>query len=123
MNSKNSQSRQQKVFKQSTFHFTFIPKKIMFNLIVIIISVGFVLAGCNQKGKYYPSGKKDTSGRASSKMDSASHGVKKTETGFNEKDLQLFCNNEIAPYCVLLPLNEFREEFNNQSVARAQHKF
>lgn len=95
----------------------------MFNRIATIILACIVLTGCNQKGKYYPSDQKDTSNSTPVKTDTASQTVKKIETGFNEKDLQLFCNNEIAPYCVLLPLNEFKEESNNQSGARAQHKF
>ncbi|MBK8611042.1 MAG: hypothetical protein IPL84_14150 [Chitinophagaceae bacterium] len=38
-------------------------------------------------------------------------------------ELQLFCNNEMAAYCVLLPLHEFKEDFTDETVVKAQHKF
>jgi len=95
----------------------------MFSRIAIVILAVFVLPGCDQKGKYYRSSQEGSSGRTYSKVDSTSHDVKPSETGFNEKDLQLFCNNEIAPYCVLLPLHEFTEDYNDASVVKAQHKF
>jgi hypothetical protein len=41
----------------------------------------------------------------------------------NANGLQLFCNNEFAPYCVLLPLNDFKENYNDRSIVKAQHKF
>ncbi len=94
----------------------------MFSRIVIIVLAGFVFAGCDQRGKYDP-GQKDTPRKAANKTDSTIHQVKKVETGFNEKELQLFCNIEIAPYCVLLPLTEFKEDRADASVVKAQHKF
>jgi hypothetical protein len=95
----------------------------MFSRLAIIVLVVFVLPACDQKGKYYESGRKDSTGRTYYKADSISQDAKPTETGFNETGLQLFCNNEIAPYCVLLPLHEFTEDYNDASLVKAQHKF
>jgi predicted small lipoprotein YifL len=95
----------------------------MFNRIAIIIVICFTLAGCNQTGKYYPPGGKDTSKQSSSKADSLAALTQTVETGLAENDLQLFCNNEIAPYCVLLPLHEFKEDYTDSLVVKAQHKF
>ncbi len=94
----------------------------MFSRIAIIILAAFSLPACDQKGKYYATDQKDTS-QTFNKTDSITSHISPTETTLNETDLQLFCNNEIAPYCVLLPLNEFKEDFTNQSVVKAQHKF
>jgi hypothetical protein len=90
----------------------------MFNRIAKIIVTCFILISCNQTGKYYPSDKKD-----SSKADSLASHSQPVEKGMPEIDLQLFCNNEITPYCVLLPLNEFKEDYNDSLVVKAQHKF
>jgi hypothetical protein len=90
----------------------------MFIRIAIIIVTWLTLPGCNQTGKYYPPDRKD-----SSKADSISSLVPPVETGLPENDLQLFCNNEIATYCVLLPLNEFKEAYTDSLVVKAQHKF
>lgn len=90
----------------------------MFNRIANIIVTCFILISCNQTGKYFPPDKKD-----SSKADSLTSHLQPVETGLPENDLQLFCNNEIAPYCVLLPLHEFKEDFTDSLVVKAQHKF
>ncbi len=37
--------------------------------------------------------------------------------------LQVFTNGEIVSYCVLLPLNEFKENYDDEYVVKAQHKF
>jgi hypothetical protein len=95
----------------------------MFNRIAIIIVTGLTLISCNQTGKYYPPGGKDTSKQSSSKADSLAALAQTVETGLAENDLQLFCNNEIAPYCLLLPLNEFKEDYTDSLVVKAQHKF
>jgi len=95
----------------------------MFSRLAIMILVISVLPACDQKGKYYRSSQEDSSGRTYYKVDSITHDAKSSEAGFNAKDLQLFCNNEIAPYCVLLPLHEFIEDHTDQSVVKAQHKF
>ncbi len=95
----------------------------MFNRMAIIILSCLTLLSCNQTGKYYPPDWKDTSKGASSKADSSASLVQPVETDFAENDLQLFCNNEIAPYCVLLPLNEFKEDYTDSLLVKAQHKF
>ena len=95
----------------------------MFGRIAVIIFVGFILPGCNETSKYYGENRKDTAKSVVDVADSLTSGVQPVETVFNENDLQLFCNNEITPYCVLLPLKEFKEDYNNGSVIKAQHKF
>ena len=40
-----------------------------------------------------------------------------------DSGLQQFCNMEIVPYCVLLPLQEYTEDFKDETVVKAQHKF
>ncbi len=90
----------------------------MFNRIAKIIVTCFTLISCNQTGKYYPIDKKD-----SSKTGSLAFHPQPVETDLPENDLQLFCNNEIASYCVLLPLNEFKEDYDDSLVVKAQHKF
>jgi hypothetical protein len=89
----------------------------MFIRIAIIIS-SIILLSCNQTGKYYPPGVKDIA-----KADSLALHAQPVETGLPENDLQLFCNNEITPYCVLLPLHEFKEDYNESLVVKARHKF
>ena len=91
--------------------------------IAVIILTCFTLPGCNQKGKYYDPDKKDTAQRTFIKTDSSTNKIHQAETGLNENDLQLFCNNEIAAYCVLLPLHEFKEDYTDKSIVKAQHKF
>jgi hypothetical protein len=95
----------------------------MFNRTVIIILTCFISISCNQTGKYYPPDIKDTSTANSSKADSLVSLTQPVETGLAENDLQLFCNNEIAHYCVLLPLNEFKEDYTDSLLVKAQHKF
>ena len=95
----------------------------MFYRITVIILTCFTLPGCNQKGKYYDPNHKDTATRVLYKADSLVFPVPVVETGFTESGLQLFCNNEIAPYCVLLPLHEFKEDYTDKSIVKAQHKF
>jgi hypothetical protein len=95
----------------------------MINRTAIIIVACFELLSCNQTGKYYPPDWKDTSKGVSSKADSLASLAQPVETGLSENDLQLFCNNEITPYCVLLPLNEFKEDYNDSMLVKAQHKF
>ncbi len=90
--------------------------------IVIIISY-IILLSCNQTGKYYPPGGKDKAKGNSSKTDSLASHTQTVETSLPENDLQLFCNNEITTYCVLLPLSEFKEDLTDASVEKAQHKF
>ena len=91
--------------------------------IAVIILTCFILPACNQKGKYYDPDKKDTAQRTFIKTDSSAYRIQLAETGLNENDLQLFCNNEIAAYCVLLPLHEFKEDYTDKSIVKAQHKF
>lgn len=95
----------------------------MFNRTAIIIVTCIILLSCNQTGKYYPPGGKDTSKNDSSKTAGLASHAQPIETGLAENDLQLFCNNEIATYCVLLPLNEFKEDYTDSLVVKAQHKF
>ncbi len=95
----------------------------MFCRIAIIILVCVTLLSCNQTGKYYSPNKKDTSAQISLKAGSTSAKIEATEINFDKTDLQLFCNKEITPYCVLLPLHEFKEDFSNESAMKAQHKF
>lgn len=95
----------------------------MFIRIAIIIVTCLTLPGCNQTGKYYPPGGKDTSKVGSSKADSLAALTQTVETSLAENDLQLFCNNEIAPYCLLLPLYEFKEDYTDSLIVKAQHKF
>lgn len=95
----------------------------MFIRIAAIILTCFTIPACNQRGKYYEPNTKDSPKRVVRKIDSAASLVQTVETNLNENDLQLFCNNEMTAYCVLLPLHEFREDFTNQSVVKAQHKF
>jgi hypothetical protein len=95
----------------------------MFIRIAIIIVTCFTMLRCNQTGKYYPPGVKDTSTMSSSKADSLAAFAQTIETVLAENDLQLFCNNEITPYCVLLPLGEFKEHYNDSLIVKAQHKF
>lgn len=95
----------------------------MFNRIAITITSCFTLLSCNQTGKYYDSTRKDSTQKVFYKADSLVTTVKPVETGYNENDLQLFCNNEMAAYCVLLPLNDFKEDHTDKSIVKAQHKF
>ena len=95
----------------------------MFVRVALMILACFILPGCNQRSKYFDPNRKDTTSRVSLKADSLAARLKPVETDMNENDLQLFCNNEITAYCVLLPLHEFKEDFNNQSIVKAQHKF
>lgn len=95
----------------------------MFIRIVIIIVTCFTLPGCDQTGKYYPPDWKDTSKGGSAKAASLASVAQPVETGLAENDLQLFCNNEIIPFCVLLPLHEFKEDYNDSLLVKAQHKF
>jgi hypothetical protein len=95
----------------------------MFNRTAIIIITCFALLSCNQTGKYYPPGGKDTSKQNISKADRLASSVQPGATALPENDLQLFCNNEITPYCVLLPLHEFKEDYNDSLIVKAQHKF
>ena len=94
----------------------------LIRLAVIILSI-FILLSCNQRGKYYDPNKKDTSRRVFTKTDSSASRIQPAETSLTENDLQLFCNHEMASYCVLLPLHDFKEDFANSSVEKAQHKF
>ncbi|MBK8520152.1 MAG: hypothetical protein IPL54_04490 [Chitinophagaceae bacterium] len=89
----------------------------MFIRIAIIIS-SIILLSCNQTGKYYPPGGKD-----SAKADSIASAVQPVETSLPANDLQLFCNNEITPYCVLLPLHEFKEDYTDSLLVKAKHRF
>ncbi len=89
----------------------------MFIRIAIIIS-SIILLSCNQTGKYYPPDRKDNP-----IADSLVYHAQPVETGLPENDLQLFCNNEIIPYCVLLPLHEFKEDHNDSMYVKARHKF
>lgn len=95
----------------------------MFNRLLVITLFFVVLSACNQRGKYHAPGNKDSSTRTAYVTDTASYKAKPIETGFNENELQLFCNIEIAYYCVLLPLNDFKEDFTDKSIIKAQHKF
>lgn len=95
----------------------------MLNRITVTVLTALILSACNQKGKYYAPDKVDSSTKTSYKADSTGLQAKPVKSGFNEKELELFCNIEIAPYCVLLPLTEFKEDYNDQSVEKAQHKF
>jgi hypothetical protein len=95
----------------------------MLNRKVIIILTCFISLSCNQTGKYYPPDRKDTSEGNAPKADSLAGHTLSVETGLAENDLQLFCNNEIVPYCVLLPLNEFKEDYTDSQLVKAQHKF
>ncbi len=90
----------------------------MINRTAVMIITCFILLSCNQTGKYYPPDRKDSVKAASL----ASH-AQPDETGLSENELQLFCNNEITPYCVLLPLHEFKEDYNDSMVVKARHKF
>lgn len=91
--------------------------------IAAITSACFILLSCNQRGKYFDHKPKDSSGSSFLKADSSASKIQTVETHLPANDLQPFCNNEITPYCVLLPLQEFKEDFNNQSIVKAQHKF
>lgn len=91
--------------------------------IAAIASACFILLSCNQTGKYYDPNPKDSSKRTFLKVDSSASRVQPVDIDLPANDLQPFCNNEITPYCVLLPLQEFKEDFSNQSIVKAQHKF
>jgi hypothetical protein len=117
-------NRLYKYFLSTQYFSLLLSAKItMFNRLAIIIVTCITLLSCNQKGKYYNPDYKDTSKRDFYKADSLTLPVDAVETGFNEHDLQLFCNNEMAAYCVLLPLTEFKEDYTDMSVVKAQHKF
>lgn len=90
--------------------------------IAFIISTAFIIAGCTQKGKYYDPGQKDTTVRKVS-YQADSTGSLATGAGFNVQGLQLFCNHEITPYCLLLPLSDFKEDHTGRSIGKAQHRF
>ena len=95
----------------------------MFSRIAVIIFTGFILPGCNETGKYYGENRKDKAESVVSKTDSSVSRIHPVEQISNENDLQLFCNNEITPYCVLLPLREFKEDYSNGPAIKARHKF
>jgi hypothetical protein len=95
----------------------------MHSRIIVIIVISFFLSGCNQKGKYFDTNFKDSARKTFAKTDTVASPVQTVETDFDKNDLQLFCNNEITAYCVLLPLDEFNEDFTSNSVVKAQHKF
>jgi hypothetical protein len=95
----------------------------MFWYTTILILTGFIFSGCNQKGKYYPPVYKDSPRKTEYKTDSIGQQEDMKQRMLKENDLQLFCNNEIVSYCALLPLNEFKEVYTDQSLVKAQHKF
>lgn len=108
----------------SVFQFTFIHKKITMSCrITVIILLCTVLLSCNQTGKYYGPNKKNSAESVFTKADTTAIRAEPAEINLDINDLQLFCNNEIAPYCVLLPLHEFKENYADESVIKAQHKF
>jgi hypothetical protein len=95
----------------------------MLSRFAVIALTCFILPGCNETGKYYGPNRKDSSKRTSIQVDSLVSRVQPVEQRLNVNDLQLFCNNEITSYCVMLPLNEFKEDYGSDSVVKAQHKF
>lgn len=90
---------------------------------VILLLFVLLYSACNQKGKYYDPEKKDTTTRIFYRADSTGSVTDRTGELSAEPDLQLFCNREMVPYCIWLPLNEFREDFPDQPAEKAQHKF
>jgi len=98
-------------------------KIIMLVRIAAIALACFIVLSCNQTGKYYDHDPKDNSKRRSLKADSSASVIKPIDTNLPANDLQPFCNHEMIAYCVLLPLQEFKEDFSNQSIVKAQHKF
>ena len=98
----------------------------MRNYAVVVLFACFVLLSCNQTGTYNPAGKnkRDTISNAKLIADSLKFAhIAKTIYPVYTGNMQLFCNNEITPYCVLLPLNELKEDFNDAAIEKAQHKF
>jgi hypothetical protein len=95
----------------------------MYNRLAIFFLTCCTCVSCNQKGKYYDANYRDTFKRVVYKTDSLTIPVKTVETNFNENELQLFCNNEISAFCVLLPLHEFKEDYTDKPTTKAKHKF
>ncbi len=91
--------------------------------ILTILLLGFTFSSCNKKGKYYDPNKKDTVTRTYYKADSVSALPGYSGGPLPETDLQLFCNREMVPYCIWLPLNDFKEDFSDLSTEKAAHKF
>lgn len=90
--------------------------------ISFIISVGFLFScTANKKSndkEVAIESRKDTSTQINKTNNSVAEQNKTAEDS-----LQIFTNGEIVSYCVLLPLNEFTENFNDEYVVKAQHKF
>ncbi len=95
----------------------------MRNHAVVIILTCFVLLSCSQHGKYNPEGKTQTDKTLTVDSLKGRLSAKAMPPKYNSSNLQLFCNNEITSYCVPLPLQEFKEDFNNASLIKAKHKF
>jgi hypothetical protein len=90
---------------------------------ILIILTCLIWLACNQTGKYYDPYPKDVSKRTASKRDSLTQPPQPVDTIFNAPYLQLFCNNEVFPYCILLPLDEFKEDYNTETIVKTKHKF
>ena len=82
-----------------------------------------ILLSCNQTGKYNPAGKTPNDNTLIADSIKSAHSAKALPPTYNSSNLQLFCNNEVTSYCVLLPLQEFKEDFNSASLIKAKHKF
>lgn len=95
----------------------------MRNHAAAIVLTCFVLLSCNQTGKYNPAGKTQTDNHLTGDSLKSAHSAKALAPTYNSSNLQLFCNNEIISCCVLLPLQEFKEDFNNASLIKAKHRF
>lgn len=89
---------------------------------ILFLSFLWIMASCNNSSSDVPPKNADTVKAA--KPDSNNLPVSKTATSDTlQPAMELFQNIELMQYCVLLPLNEFREDFSDQSVEKAEHKF
>lgn len=88
-----------------------------------ILFVCFILPSCSQHGKYNPAGNTQSDNTLTADSLKSVQAVKNMLKARIGESMQLFCNNEINSYCVLLPLQEFKEDYNNLSLVKVKHKF
>ncbi len=89
---------------------------------ILLIPFLWILASCSNSSSDVPPKNADTA--KATKPDSSIAPIAKTTTADTlQPSMELFQNMELMQYCVLLPLKEFREDFSDESVEKAEHKF
>lgn len=94
----------------------------MFRLVILLLSCS-LFCNCEQKGKYYDTSGSDTTEKRPAKKDSAATTKQAVKTPLADNGLELFCNHEMIPYCVWLPLKDFKEDFTRAVATKTRHRF